>query len=156
MKKVAFFVLLVVGMLASSLGMAQTSGFGIYGGTYESIGVQKQQGDLRFSVGIAGLWNNGVALSGSVDSMLGKSRLTERTSASAIDLYYGLGATGTVALGTNVASFSLFPHALGGLLFTLDGMEKYPFYFELQAGPSFSGAGTNFPVVAGRFGVILK
>ncbi|RIH89143.1 hypothetical protein [Calidithermus roseus] len=151
MKRFKILVVTSVLFVLSSLGLAQSEGFGVYSGWPEWLGIQYQSSSLRFGGGISFL-----GLGASADLIIGENQLPV-TGGNELSWYFGAGA-GAGFWAFLGGGFYVFPHGLIGIEYKLAGT-TYSFYGEAQVGASivFAGGGTAIgPDFATRVGVIFR
>lgn len=150
MKKFRILVVTSVLFVLSSLGLAQSEGFGVYSGWPEWLGIQYQSSSLRFGGGISFL-----GVGASADFIIGENQIPV-TGGNELSWYYGagVGAGAWLFLG---GQFYVFPHGLIGVEYKLAGT-TFSFYGEGQLGVDiFLGAATGVgPGFGSRVGVIFR
>lgn len=154
MKKILASLVMVFGFVFTSVGSAQSDGFGVYSGWPELLGVQFQTNNLRLGAGFAF-----AGLGASADYILGESAIQ---TGPGMDLswYYGAGVSaGFWSLG-GFSGIYVFPHGLVGLEWQVP-QTSFSVYGEGQIGvglylgnlSGYRGTGLDF---ATRVGVIFR
>lgn len=141
-------------VLALGAAVAQSPGYGLYSGFPTYLGLQYQNGNLRFGVGLSGY-----GFGGDAAMILAKSPLP---AGQGIDLawYYGAGmGVGFWSVYT-YTGFYLFPHGLAGVEYRIPGM-PFSAYGELNVGlgiglGDLAGWRGVAPDFAGRAGIIFR
>lgn len=151
MKKILVSLLMVFGFVFTSLGSAQSDGFGIYSGYPDFLGVQYQASNLRFGVGLAVL-----GIGGGIDLLLGENQLNTGSSDLQLSWYYGAGVSASVWAFYSLGGFVIFPHGLAGIEWQLP-QSTISVYGELQLGFNIglSGATSGLGFVS-RVGAIFR
>lgn len=152
MKKILVSLLMVFGFVFTSLGSAQSEGFGIYSGFPTWLGVQYQVSNFRLGAGIAF-----AGLGAGVDYMFLEQALPV---GQGVDLSWYAGAGASLGLWTyfGVGGLYIFPHALAGIEYALPG-QPFSVYGEAQLGFGiFTGsvAGVGGIDFNGRVGLIFR
>jgi len=136
MKKIKTLAVSAILFVLSSLGFAQSDGFGVYTGIPEWLGIQYQAGSLRFGGGISF-----AGLGASADLILGENQIPV-TGGNELSWYFGAGA-GAGFWAFLGSTFYVFPHGLIGIEYKLAGT-TFSFYGEGQLGANIFFGGLSF------------
>jgi hypothetical protein len=138
---------MVFGFAVSSLGSAQSDGFGIYSGYPVFIGGQFQTNNLRFSVGF-GTYGIG----GGADFIFLKNAIATGSPDLKLSWYAGAGVNAFLYSSLFVGSgIYLAPHGLAGVEYQLPN-STISVYGEAQLGFAFGLGGFTGPVGGFDFG----
>jgi hypothetical protein len=156
MKKLLISLAMVFGFAVSSLGSAQSDGFGVYSGFPVFIGGQFQTNNLRFSVGFGGY-----GIGGGADFMFIDSPIVTGSPDLKLSWHAGAGINAFLYTFGGFSGLYLIPHGLAGIEYQLPN-STISIYSELQLGfgiglGSLSGlTGVGGLDFAGRFGAIFR
>ncbi|RIH90890.1 hypothetical protein Mterra_00115 [Calidithermus terrae] len=151
MKKIKILAVSAVLFVLSSLGFAQSDGFGVYSGIPEWLGIQYQSNNLRFGGGISF-----AGLGASADFIIAEMPIAV-SGGNELSWYYGAGVGAGFWAFLSAGGFYIFPHALLGIEYRLAGT-TFSFYGEGQLGASIvlaGGSGVGFGYGT-RVGVIFR
>ena len=152
MKKLLVSLAMVFGFAVSSLGSAQSDGFGIYSGFPVFIGAQFQTNNLRFGAGLAAF-----GFGGSVDYLFLKNAIATGSPDLKLSWYAGAGVSAFAYSAFTLSGFLLIPHGLAGVEYQLPG-STISVYGEAQLGFGIALGGTGFGGLdfTGRVGAIFR